>query len=161
MTLASSTFLPIARVITDDYLAGKYQEVFIAYTDFVNLAKSVPVVKQLLPLKPLDHEGLAMSEYIESADATEAQSASYTYEPAPEQLLDTIVPRFTELQVYQALLEAIASEESARFMAMQNATDNASALAEALTLERNKVRQATITNEILDIVGGAEALATD
>jgi F-type H+-transporting ATPase subunit gamma len=87
-------------------------------------------------------------------------SQAYTYEPAPEQLLNTIVPRFTELQLFQSLLESIASEESSRFMAMQNATDNASALVEALTLERNKVRQTNITNEILDIVGGAEALAT-
>lgn len=153
--------LPIARVVTDDYLAGTYNEVFIAYTDFINLAKAVPTIKQLLPLKPLDHEGMALNEFLAPVEAKEAQGASYTYEPEPEQLLDAIVPRFTELQIYQALLEAIASEESARFMAMQNATDNASALAEALTLERNKVRQATITNEILDIVGGAEALATD
>lgn len=151
--------LPIARIVTDDYLSGKYDEVFIAYTDFVNLAKSIPVVKQLLPLKPLDHDGMALKEYLTTADVEEAGSASYTYEPAPEQLLDTIVPRFTELQIYQALLEARASEESARFMAMQNATDNASQLAEALTLERNKVRQTAITNEILDIVGGAEALS--
>ena len=156
---ALADILPIARLVTDDYLAEKTDEVFIAYTDFINLAKAIPVVKQLLPLKPLDHEGMALSEFLTEANTTEAKGAAYTYEPEPDQLLNTVVPRFTELQVYQALLEAIASEESARFMAMQNATDNATALAEALTLERNKVRQATITNEILDIVGGAEAIS--
>ena len=151
--------LPIARIVTDDYLEGKYDQVFVAYTDFVNLAKSVANIKQLLPLRPLDLEGLPVAEYVQSVDVKKAQGNKYTYEPAPEQLLDTIVPRFTELQIFQALLEAIASEESARFVAMNNATENANSLVDALTLERNKVRQTNITNEILDIVGGAEALA--
>lgn len=151
---------PVAKVVTEDYLSGKVDEVFVAYTDYVNLAKQVPVVKQLLPLKQLDMQGMAAGEYVASVDIKSAMSQSYTYEPEPQQLLNTIVPRFTELQLYQSLLESIASEESARFMAMQNATDNAMALVEALTLERNKVRQTNITNEILDIVGGAEALAT-
>ncbi len=151
--------LPVARIITDDYLAGKVDQVFIAYTDFINLAKSEAVIRQLLPLRPLDLKGMAVSEYVKDIDIKEAQGLKYTYEPAPEQLLDTIVPRFIELQIYQSLLEAIASEESARFVAMNNATDNANSLVDALTLERNKVRQTNITNEILDIVGGAEALA--
>lgn len=152
--------LPIARIVTDDYLAGKFDEVFVAYTDFINLASSRPVIKQLLPLKPRDLEGMAGAEYVTQVDTKEASDRSYTYEPAPEQLLNTIVPRFTELQIYQSLLESIASEESSRYLAMQNATDNANSLVDALTLERNKVRQTNITNEILDIVGGAEALAT-
>lgn len=151
--------LPIARVVTDDYLSGKVDQVFVAYTDFVNLASQRPVIKQLLPLKPLDMEGMAGAEYVSGTDVRAASERAYTYEPEPQQLLNTIVPRFTELQVYQSLLESIASEESARYLAMQNATDNATALVEALTLERNKVRQTNITNEILDIVGGAEALA--
>jgi len=83
----------------------------------------------------------------------------YEYEPDPEKLLNNIVPRFTQLQIYQSVLEALASEHSARMVAMNNATDNAGELIELLTLERNKARQATITSEILDIVGGAEALA--
>lgn len=154
-----NTILPIARIVVDGFRKGEFDQVFVAYTDFINLAKSRPLVRQLLPLKPLDYEGMPFQEYLTQADFKTARSASYTYEPQPEQLLDTIVPRFTELQIYQAVLEAIASEESARFLAMQNATDNATALADALTLERNKVRQTAITNEILDIVGGAEALA--
>lgn len=151
--------LPIANIVVDDYLAGKLDQVFVAYTDFVNLATSRPVIKQLLPLEPLDLDDMAGSEYVSQKSAAEATERKYTYEPAPEQLLSIIVPRFTELQIYQALLESIASEESSRYMAMQNATDNATALVETLTLERNKVRQSNITSEILDIVGGAEALA--
>lgn len=150
--------LPIARVVVEDYLSGKVDQVFIAYTDYINLAKQQPVVKQLLPLKPLDFEGMAVAEYVRSVNVQAATAVKYAYEPDPEELLKIIVPRFTELQIYQSVLEAVASEESARFMAMQNATDNATALVEALTLERNKARQTNITSEILDIVGGAEAL---
>lgn len=150
---------PIANLVTKDYLAGKYDEVFIAYTDFINLISRRPTVKQLLPLKPLDFEGMAVSEYVANVDLSGVSERAYTYEPGPEQLLDNIVPRFTQLQVYQSVLEAQASEHSARYVAMNNATDNAAELIEILTLERNKARQSNITSEILDIVGGAEALA--
>lgn len=150
---------PIAQLVVEDYLAGKYDEVFIAYTDFINLISRRPTVKQLLPLKPLDFEGMAVSEYVSNVDLSGVSERVYTYEPGPAQLLDNIVPRFTQLQVYQSVLEAQASEHSARYVAMNNATDNAAELIEILTLERNKARQANITSEILDIVGGAEALA--
>jgi F-type H+-transporting ATPase subunit gamma len=116
-------------------------------------------VKLLLPLRPLDFEGMAVAEYVSSVDLSGVSKRVYSYEPGPEGLLDTIVPRFTQLQVYQSWLEALASEHSARMVAMNNATENAEELIEIYTLERNKARQATITNEILDIVGGAEALA--
>jgi F-type H+-transporting ATPase subunit gamma len=86
-------------------------------------------------------------------------SAAYIYEPAEREILDEIIPRFTALQVYQAILESLASEHAARMVAMTNATDNAIELAEALQLEYNKVRQQTITSNLLDIAGGAEALA--
>jgi F-type H+-transporting ATPase subunit gamma len=86
-------------------------------------------------------------------------AAAYIYEPGQYEILEEIVPRFTALQVYQALLESTASEHAARMVAMKNATDNASDLASALTLEYNKVRQQGITNEMLDIAGGAEAQA--
>jgi F-type H+-transporting ATPase subunit gamma len=116
-------------------------------------------VKQLMPLKPLDTSGWAASEFLSEVDLTGVSERPYTYEPDPATLLDTIVPRFTLLQVYQSVLEALASEHSARMVAMNNATDNAGELVEILTLDRNKARQTSITNEILDIVGGAEALA--
>ncbi len=149
---------PIAKIVTDDYLSGKVDQVFIAYTDFINLINRRPTVKQLLPLKPLDFEGMAVAEYVQSVDLSGVSQRTYTYEPRPEALLDAIVPRFTQLQVYQSVLEALASEHSARMVAMNNATDNAGELIEILTLERNKARQTNITSEILDIVGGAEAL---
>jgi len=149
---------PIARVAIDDYLQGNVDDVFVAYTDFISLVNRVPKVKQLLPLKPLDLEAMAVSEYVEHIDAAGATELVYDYEPSPAVLLDTIVPRFTELQVYQAVLEAKASEHSARMVAMNNATDNAADLIDFLVLERNKARQMSITSEILDIVGGAEAL---
>ena len=85
-------------------------------------------------------------------------AAAYIYEPGQEEILNEIVPRFTALQVYHAILEASASEHAARMVAMKNATDSATELAGALQLEYNKVRQQSITSEILDIVGGAEAL---
>jgi F-type H+-transporting ATPase subunit gamma len=151
---------PIARVVIDDYLSGKVDDVFIAYTDFVSLAVRLPKVKQLLPLKPLDLEAMAVSEYVEDVDLTGASERIYEYEPEPTVLMNTIVPRFTELQVYQSVLEAKASEHSARMVAMNNATDNAGELIDYLILERNKARQSSITSEILDIVGGAEALAS-
>ncbi|PIE81814.1 MAG: ATP synthase F1 subunit gamma [Chloroflexi bacterium] len=150
---------PIAQIVTDDYLEEKYDQVFIAYTDYVNLIIRQPTVKQLLPLRPLDFEGMAVSEFIQSVDLTGVSERVYLYEPKPEALLDVIVPRFTQLQIYQSVLEALASEHSARMVAMNNATDNAAELIEILTLERNKARQASITSEILDIVGGAEALS--
>ncbi len=85
-------------------------------------------------------------------------SATYIYEPAEEEFLDEIIPRFTALQVYQAILESLAQEHAARMVAMRNATDNAIELASHLQLEYNKARQQTITSDLLDIVGGAEAM---
>jgi F-type H+-transporting ATPase subunit gamma len=151
--------LPIAQIVIDDFLSGKFDQVFIAYTDFVNLITRVPRVKQLLPLRPLDFEGMAVAEYVSGIDLSGVSERVYSYEPEPGSLLDTVVPRFTQLQLYQSTLEALASEHSARMVAMNNATENAAELIEILTLDRNKARQASITSEILDIVGGAEALA--
>jgi F-type H+-transporting ATPase subunit gamma len=150
---------PVSRMVTEDYLAGKYDEVFVGYTDFTNLLSRRPSVKQLLPLRPLDFSGMAVSEYVSSIDLTGVSDRVYSYEPEPAALLDVVVPRFTQLQIFQSVLEALASEHSARYVAMNNATDNAGELIEILVLERNKARQASITSEILDIVGGAEALA--
>jgi F-type H+-transporting ATPase subunit gamma len=152
------TISPIAKAVTGDYLEGKVDQVFIAYTDFINLVTRRPTVKQLLPLRPLDFDGMAVAEYVKRVDLSGVSDRVYLYEPKPALLLDVIVPRFTQLQIYQSVLEALASEHSARMVAMNNATDNAGELIEILTLDRNKARQASITSEILDIVGGAEAL---
>lgn len=146
---------PIGRILVDEFLSGDADEIYLAYTDFVNMGRQVPTMKKLLPLETTSSEGLVQSTFNE----TSGPSAAYIYEPGQTEILDQIVPRFTALQVYQALLESIASEHAARMLAMKNATDNADDLAHALTLEYNKVRQQSITNEMLDIAGGAEALA--
>lgn len=150
--------VPIAQIAIDDYLAGKVDQVFIAYTDFINMGTQRPTVKQLLPLRPLDLKGLALGEYVKHVDLTGVAERVYSYEPEPAALLNSIVPRFTQLQVFQAVLEALASEHSARMLAMNNATDNAGGIVEELVVQRNKARQSTITSQIMDIVGGAEAL---
>jgi F-type H+-transporting ATPase subunit gamma len=150
---------PIARVAIDAMISGEVDQVFIGYSEFVNLVTRIPVISQLLPLRPLDLSDMPGAEYVRGVDTGSAALQSYTYEPNAEALLYDIVPRFTRLQVYQSLLESLASEHSARMVAMNNATDNAAELVDILTLERNKARQASITNEILDIVGGAAALS--
>ena len=154
---------PVAQVVVDDYLDGKVDQVFVAYTDFINMVSRYARTKQLLPLAPTDFTGSPLAELFE-APASPAETggrssnADYAYEPPADELLDAIVPRFVDLQLYQSYLESLASEHSARYVAMNNATDNAKALIEDLTLARNKARQTAITAEILDIVGGAAAL---
>ena len=141
----------------DGFLSGEFDEVYLAYTDFINTLTQDPTVRLLLPIRPGSVESKVMSEYLDQERPL--VTTDYLYEPAPEQLLDTLLPRFTELQVYQAVLEARASEESARMVAMRNATENANELIGDLTLTYNKARQSAITSEMLDIAGGAEALA--
>ena len=147
---------PIGRILVEEFLAGTADEIYLIYTNFINMIRQVPTTKKLLPLEFMTTEGLVQAQ-------PEAQvggpAAAYIYEPGQYEILEEIVPRFTALQVYQALLESTASEHAARMVAMKNATDNASDLASALTLEYNKVRQQGITNEMLDIAGGAEAQA--
>lgn len=148
---------PIAHAAIDEFLSGKADEVYVARTDFVNLLVQRPVVQRLLPLRPTELETQAMPEYLVRTPA--ARVTEYIYEPDASTILETVLPRFTELQLYQAVLEAHASEYAARMVAMRNATDNAVALVEELTLDYNKARQHAITTELLDIAGGAEALA--
>ncbi len=153
-----ATIMPVARLVMDDFLAGNVDEVFVAYTDYVNTLTQRPVVSRLLPLIPYQTSDQVAAEYIKNAPQVSTGGRDYEYEPNPAAILDEIVPRFTQLQLYQALLESQASEHSARMVAMRNASDNAAGLIEDLTLVYNKARQAGITNEILDIVGGAQAL---
>jgi F-type H+-transporting ATPase subunit gamma len=136
---------PIAKIAIEEFVTGQVDRVDIAFTSFVNVLIQRPQIRPLLPLH-------APSEPIAGA------SEVFLYEPDPETILASVLPRLTELQIYQALLESVASEHSARMIAMRNATENAHDLTEDLTLEMNKARQATITREMLDIVGGANAL---
>lgn len=148
---------PIARLAIDSFLLGEYDEVYLAYTDFINTLTQEPTIRLLLPIRLGSVDSKVMSEYLGQEQTM--STAEYLYEPDPATLLDTILPRFTELQIYQAVLEALASEHSARMVAMRNATENAKELVSDLTLTYNKVRQDAITKEMLDIAGGAEALA--
>lgn len=150
---------PIARAVMDDFTSGKTDAVFLAYMDFVNTLVQRPVVRRLLPLRMMDTRNQAMAEYLEDGPEAKDRKLEYVYEPNPAAILSEVLPRFTELQVYQAVLESQASEHSARMVAMRNATDNAEALVEELVLARNKARQSSITGELLDIAGAAEALA--
>lgn len=145
----------IGRLAVDKFLQGEVDEVYLVYTDYISMAKQEPVVKKLLPLEVGEDASGLVKEY----GQTHKTPAVYIYEPDADEILDEIIPRFTALQVYQAILESLASEHAARMVAMRNATDNANELVGALQLEYNKVRQQTITGDILDIAGGAEALA--
>lgn len=140
----------VTRTLTDDFLDGKVDEVYLAYTEFRSLASQKPVIKKLLPL---------VTETLLTDTNAHGARPAYEFEPGPQEILNTLLPRLTELQVYQAVLESIASEHAARMLAMRNATDSASDLISGLTLTYNKARQQGITNELLDISGGAEALA--
>jgi F-type H+-transporting ATPase subunit gamma len=145
----------IGRLAVDEYLANRVDRVFLVYTDFINMVKQEPTIKQLLPLE-LENPSASDGE---NRSMGKGPAKTYIYEPGETEILDDIVPRFVMLQVYQAVLESLASEHAARMVAMKNATDSATDLAGALQLEYNKARQQGITSEILDIVGGAEALA--
>ncbi len=153
-----SDISPIARIAMDAYLTGEVDEVLIAYTDFINMLAQRPAVLGWLPLTTHTVARQVAAEYVKDVAVVSGGLKNYEYEPSATAVVDEIVPRFTELQLYQALLEAQASEHAARMAAMKNATDNATQLTADLTLQYNKARQAAITAEILDIVGGANAL---
>lgn len=137
---------PIARLIIDDFVSGRVDQVFIGYQRFVNAAVQRPTTRQLLPIvAPVGTE-------------TDGAGAEFIFEPSPEELLATLLPRHVEMQVYEAVLEARASEQSARMVAMRQATDAAKEMVSDLTLAYNKARQENITGELLDIVGGKAAV---
>ena len=135
---------PVARMVIDSFTNEDVDAVFVAYADFVNTTLQRPTVAQLLPVVPAELEA--------------TQAVGYIYEPDERPVLDALLPRYVEMQLYHYLLEGIASEQSARMVAMRNATDNANEMVEDLTLVMNKARQETITKELLDIVGGVAAV---
>lgn len=137
--------LAISRLVMDAYTSGEVDSVSIVYPNFVNTVVQRPEIMELLPVSAPEEAEVANVEYI--------------YEPNPESVLATLMPRYVEVEVYRAILEMAASEQSARMVAMRNATDAAQELIGELTLLRNKVRQEQITTELLDITGGVEAMA--
>jgi F-type H+-transporting ATPase subunit gamma len=138
--------MPISRVVIDDYSKGEVDLIYLAYPDFISTMIQKPTIQTLLPIEP--------------AKLPPGQVAEYIYEPDPFLVLNGLLPRFVEMEVYHAILELIASEQSARMVAMRNAGDNAEDLIKDLALALNKARQEMITKEICDISGGAEALTT-
>lgn len=142
----------ISRYIVNMYESGEVDRVVMVYAQFVNTAVQKPIVKQILPVEPPEIETAV------EGSTTAANKIEYIFEPDPAAVLNTLVPRYVETQIYHSILEAIASEHSARMVAMRNATDNANELMEDLTLDLNKARQNQITGELLDIVGGVAAV---
>ena len=136
--------LPISRIIIDDYTNGDIDAAYVAYTQFISTIAQKPVVQPILPMAP--------------AEIPQSQNIDYIYEPAAADVLEGLLPRFVEMQVYHTILESIASEQSARMVAMRNATENSNELVDELTLVYNKARQESITKELLDITGGVAAL---
>jgi F-type H+-transporting ATPase subunit gamma len=136
--------LPISQIVIDDYSNGLIDMVYISYAQFISTMVQKPVMQPLLPVEP--------------AVIPKAENVDYIYEPGAEAVLGGLLPRFVEMQIYHAILESIASEQSARMVAMRNATDSANELIGDLTLLYNKARQEAITKELLDITGGVVAL---
>jgi F-type H+-transporting ATPase subunit gamma len=148
----------IAQIVFDEFLRVPVDEVFIAYTNFINTMTQQPRVLPLLPLRPFEPRSREIMELVEEEPEVRYRNRVYIYEPSAEAILTEVIPRFTELQILQALRESLSSEHSARMVAMRNASENAETLSDVLQLEYNKARQLAITSEILDIIGGVEAL---
>ena len=135
---------PLARLLTEDYLGGSCDQVDLIYTHFVSTLVQRPTLEQLLPIQPAeDTKGIPGRQFI--------------FEPDAAEVLNQLLPRYVATRVYQAVLENTASEQSSRMVAMRNATENAEDLIEDLTLSYNKVRQANITREMIEIASGAQA----
>ena len=135
----------IADIAIDEFAAGTVDAVYVVYSRFVNTLIQRPEVLQILPVEPPPaHEGYS----------------DYIFEPSPEEVLNNLLPRYVEVQLYQAILEGLASEHSARMVAMRSASDNAKEIQQELTLSYNKARQAQITREVSEIAAGANAMAS-
>jgi F-type H+-transporting ATPase subunit gamma len=140
----------ISRFLINAYLSGEFNKIHVIYTDFQSTLKQVATMRQLLPIIDI--------EILNALADAEKTSDDYIFEPSADSVLETILPHYVQMEIYQVLLEAAASEHSARMVAMKNASDNASELVGDLTLAYNQVRQAQITNEILDITTASLAL---
>jgi F-type H+-transporting ATPase subunit gamma len=139
--------IPIARVIMDSFVSGQIDRALLVYPRFISTLSQRPEVVQLLPIER------------QESDEREAKRLDYIFEPDPQSILEQLLPRYIEVQIYQAILETAASFFSAQMVAMRNATDNANDLVSSLSLTYNKVRQANITREVTEIASAAEAMA--
>jgi len=156
----------IADIAVGDFTAGKYDSVQIAFTDFRSALVQKPLIRQLLPIIRIDElgtvneaaSGQAPHSAAQDMHSTPGGATEYLFEPSPQAVLDQMLPRLVEAQIYQSLLESSASEHSARMMAMRSASDAASDMIDDLTLTYNQARQAGITREIAEISSGKAAL---
>ena len=152
---------PVAKLLHEKFLSGEYRKVLVAFNNFVNTATIIPSVEQLLPINPVtlggkrSYEGVGQGEV---ADASTGPVTDYTYEPSTAEVFAQILPQYVSNTLFQMLLESRASEHSSRMVAMKNATDNAKQMLKDLSLEYNKLRQAAITNELLEITTAKMAL---
>jgi len=154
---------PIAKFLTEQFLSGEYDKITVAFNNFVSTLTQTPHVSQLLPIQAdalaekQDYEGVGKGEIAET-DGAAALNMDYEFEPSAEGVLDKLLPLYVNFQIYQMLVEARASEHSARMVAMKAATDNANKMVKELTLEYNKARQAAITAELLEITTAMKAM---
>lgn len=156
---------PIARLAAEGFASGAYDHVALIYPDFISALLQKPTVKVLLPFSDSDLRDMVQSLGVspetaraETELADSGESAQYLFEPSEEVVLEAVLQQITELQIFQALLEAVASEHSARMVAMRSATDNASAILDDLTLTYNRTRQANITAELAELSASKAAL---
>ncbi|TYA87254.1 F0F1 ATP synthase subunit gamma [Aggregatibacter actinomycetemcomitans] len=145
---ALEELIGVANAMFDAYRNGEIDAIYIAYNKFINTMSQKPVIQQLVPLPEMENDHLSERQ----------QAWDYIYEPDPKVLLDSLLVRYLESQVYQAVVDNLASEQAARMVAMKAATDNAGNLINDLRLVYNKARQASITNELNEIVAGAAAI---
>lgn len=154
---------PIAKFLTEQFLSGEFDVIKVAFTNFVSTLTQQPHVTQLLPIEASklaekqDYEGVGKDKVTET-DHASALENEYKFEPSPEAVLDSLLPLYVNFQIYQMLVEARASEHSARMVAMKGATDNAKNMIDDLTLDYNKLRQAAITAELLEITTAMKAM---
>ena len=146
---SQASTLGISKLIIEDYLNGVVDRVYVSFPELVSTANQRPTVRQLLPIE---------APQMDSVAEAEEYRADYIFEPSADTVLQRLLPRYIEMQIYEAILQNAASFQSAQMVAMKNATDNASDIQKELTLTYNKARQEQITKELLDIVGGAAAL---
>ncbi len=139
----------VSKFLINSFLSGEFSKVHVIYTDFQSTLKQVATIRQILPI---------VNQEILDTLASDQSNSEYLFEPTADQVLETILPHYIQMEIYQILLEAAASEHSARMVAMKNASDNAAELVDDLTLAYNQVRQANITNELLDITTASLAL---
>jgi F-type H+-transporting ATPase subunit gamma len=157
LTNTISEILPVADLVALEYEKGAYDRVMIAYMDFASAIRQVPRIKQIFPLKKLQEKAGRLQA--KDGDAPEEQPATrFLFEPSATNVLKKLLPRLVEMQIYRAVLESDASEHSARMMAMQSASDAASDMIKELNTSFNNARQAAITKEIAEVIGGAAAL---